>query len=140
MYDIKHKKPCVSLVPNHVQMMASKSKEDLLRVLINLLSSEITWTCGYKEKIVSTCIELVNSAYTVSMETPTCKNLTVIESLLIGTTELKTLHSVVALPCFHRKENGRFDVLMVEIDKNIDATSFSRPRYFSVLFAKALVF
>lgn len=84
-------------------MLASKLKKDKLRVFINLLSSEITCICGCVEKIVSTRIELVDSAYTVSIETPTCENVTVGESVLIETTDLKRQQHVAASLCFHGK-------------------------------------
>lgn len=104
MHVITNNKPCGRLMPEHIQMMASKLKEDRLRVLINHLSSEITCIYGYEERIVSTSIELVDSAYTVSMRTATCEKLTVGETVLIQATDLSRLQRVATSPCFHGKK------------------------------------
>lgn len=130
MYDIKHNKSCGRLMQDYLQMTASNYR-DGLRVLIIFLSSVIAYHCGCGEKIESTLIELVNSVNTVIIETPTCRNLPVGESVLTETTDLKSSSAWLYRPAFIEKKNGIFDVVIAKIDKSTDTTGFSSRWHFS---------
>lgn len=130
MYDIEYINSCDSLVPDHVQMLALNLKEDGLRLFKNLLSSEKFCICGCREKIASTRIEAVNSAYTVSMRTLMCRNLTARERALTETTDLKKLQRIVTLLCFYGKRIQ--DLLLWSWKMTITLTqqAFHRPDKF----------
>lgn len=91
-------------------------------------------------KNVSPPIEQVNPAYTISMRTPSSKNSTIVESVLVMPANLRKLQRVVASPCFYGNENGRFDVVMVENDENRDVMDVSKAGCISVWFVKTSAF
>lgn len=94
--------------------------EDRLHVLLNLLSAEMTCSCGCSEKKnIPSRFELVIPGYRIAYNTPSTTNMINGDNDLLEKSMKKNSVRVVAPVNFYGKEEGRPDVIIVENDNGV---------------------